>query len=52
MQDMKKRSSDKEKKIEELNNKLDRQQIFSRRDNVVFYGIPGDQDGAKDCATL
>ena len=29
MQDMKKRSSDRERKIEELNQELDRQQIFS-----------------------
>ena len=46
---MKKRSSDKERKIEELNKKLDRQQIFSRRDDVVFYGIPEVRDGAEDC---
>ena len=36
MQDMKKRSSDRERKIEELTQELDRQQIFSRRHNVVF----------------
>ena len=51
MQDMKKRSSDRERKIEELNQELDRQQIFSRRDNVVFYGIPEVRDGAEDCAS-
>ena len=50
MQDMKTRSSDREKKIE-LNQELDRQQIFSRRDNVVFYGIPEVRDGAEDCAS-
>ena len=49
MLDMKKRSSDRERKIEELTLELDRQQIFSRRDNVVFYGIPEVQDGAEDC---
>ena len=50
MLDIKKRSSDRERKIEELTLELDRQQIFSRRDNVVFYGIPEVQDGAEDCA--
>ena len=49
MQDMKKRSSDRERKIE-LNQELDRQQIFSRRDNV-FYDIPEVRDGAEDCAS-
>ena len=49
MQDMKTRSSDREKKIEELNQELDRQQTFSRRNNVVFYGIPEVRDGAEDC---
>ena len=49
MLDIKKRSSDRERKIEELTLELDRQQIFSRRDNVVFYGIPEVQDGAEDC---
>ena len=49
MQDMKTRSSDRERTIEELNQELDRQQIFSRRDNVVFYGIPEVRDGAEDC---
>ena len=51
MQDMKKRSSDRERKIEELTQELDRQQIFSRRDNVVFYGIPEVRDGAEDCVS-
>ena len=49
MLDMKKRSSDRERKIEELTQELDRHQIFSRRDNVVFYSIPEVQDGAEDC---
>ena len=49
MLDMKKRSSDRERKVEELTQELDRQQICSRRDNVVFYGIPEVQDGAEDC---
>ena len=49
MLDLKKRSSDWERKIEELTLELDRQQIFSRRDNVVFYGIPEVQDGVEDC---
>ena len=49
MQDMKKRNSDRERKIEELTQELDRQQIFSRRDNVVFHGIPEVRDGAEDC---
>ena len=48
MQDMKKRSNDKERKIQ-LNKELDRQQIFSRRDNGVFYGIPEVRDGTEDC---
>ena len=48
MLDMKKRNSDRERKIE-LTQELDRQQIFSRRHNVVFYGIPEVQDGAEDC---
>ena len=51
MQDMKTRSSDRERKIEELTQELDRQQIFSRRDNVVFFGIPEVRDGAEDCAS-
>ena len=49
MLNMKKRSSDRERKIKELTQELDRQQIFSRRDNVVFYGIPEVRDGAEDC---
>ena len=49
MQDMKKRSSDKERKVEKLNKELDHQQIVSRCDNVLFYGIPGVRDGAEDC---
>ena len=49
MQDMKTRSSHRERTIEELTQELDRQQIFSRRDNVVFYGIPEVRDGAEDC---
>ena len=49
MQDMKKRSSDRERKMEELTQELDRQQIFFRRDDVVFYGIPEVLDGAEDC---
>ena len=48
MLDLKKRSSDREGKIE-LTQELDRQQIFSRRDNVVFCGIPEVRDGAEDC---
>ena len=49
MQDMKKRSSDRERKIEKLNQQLDRQQIFSQRDNAVFFGIPEVRGGAEDC---
>ena len=41
MLDMKKRSSDRERKIEELTLELDRQQIFSRRDKCRFLRHPG-----------
>ena len=48
MQDKKERNKDMESKIEERNKELDRQQSFSRSDNV-FYCIPKVRVGVEDC---